>query len=89
MNGIETLSAKMGNKILAAGTHAIKIQGFIARVDDTTVTDLVVNGVTVSSPTDYWPSGTTFASGELFLFAATDLITSITVGAGSVTVIRA
>lgn len=89
MTPLETLSAHMGNKILGVDTHDIRIRGFVAREDDTEVTGLTVGGDELTDLTDYWPEGTTFAAGELFLFAATTEVTSITIAAGSVTAIRA
>lgn len=88
MNALETLSAKLGNKILAAGEHAIKLRGFVSRVDGTTITEVKVDGV-AEDLTKYWPNGTTFDKGELFLFPEDVNVNSITVGvAGSINIIR-
>ena len=93
MHGIETLSAALGNKILAAGAHTINIQGFVSRDATTTITAATINGVAhnAAALAAYWPEGTVFGVGELFLFAATDEVTAITVGGatGSITAIRA
>ena len=56
----------------------------------TTITGAVINGETLNAAGKavIFPTGTTFLVGELFLFAATDKVTSITVGAGSITAIK-
>lgn len=80
----------MGNKILGAGEHTINIQGSVSRADGTTITGLTINDQELTDLTGYWPEGTTFAAGELFLFASTDKVTAITVGEdGSINAIRA
>ena len=91
MQPLETISAFAGNKILGPGTHAIKIQGFMSRDAATTITGAVINGETLNAAglaVSHFPIGTTFLVGELFLFAGTDKVTSITVGAGSITAIK-
>lgn len=88
MNALETISAKLGNKILAAGEHAIKIRGFISRADGTAISNVLVNGQ-AAALTDFWPNGTTFAKGELFLFPEDLPVNGITVAAaGNIMVIR-
>lgn len=87
MNGIETLSASLGNKVLLAGTHNINIRGFESWDDETTITGATINGVEMDA-TDlaesHFPSGQKFGNGKLFLFASTDEVSSITVGTGGV-----
>ena len=92
MQPLETISAQMGNKVLGPGTHAIDIQGFESWHDATTITGATINGVVLNAAAlalTHFPSGQTFPNGKLFLFASTDEVTSITVGAGLINAIRA
>jgi hypothetical protein len=88
MSSSERISARMGNKILGTGTHELKIIGFVAREDDTAISELTVNDEELEDLTDFWPESTTFKAGELFMFSDSLEVTSITIDAGSVTAIR-
>lgn len=88
MSANERLSAHMGNKIIGPGTHDIKIVGFVPRDENLTITGLTVNGTAITVFTDFWPENVVFLPGELFLFSDSLNVTSITIGAGSATVIK-
>lgn len=78
---IERISGKNGNKILAAGTHTVQLTGFVSKADATAITGMKVNGVALANMDAYWPAGTTFDKGELFLFPIDLVITEVTVAA--------
>ena len=87
----ERTSAMSGNKILASGTHAINLVGFVSRDDATTITGATINGVELDEEglEKYFPEGTTFYKTELFMFPNGESPSSITVGTGgSISVIR-
>lgn len=78
------MASEAGDKVLAAGTHTVRINGFVSKADATSITGIKVDGVALANMDAYWPAGTTFDKGDMFLFPLSLNITEITVAAAGV-----
>jgi len=91
---LDVMSSSHGEKIITGiGPHAVSCRGFVSRIDDCVVVSITVNGVvyTGAGLAPYFPNGNKFYKTEMFLFAETEVCTSITMtlATDSLTTIKA
>ena len=78
---LDVMSSSNGEKIVTGiGPHPVHCRGFVSRIDDCVIASITVNAIvyTGAALEPFFPNGNKFYKTEMFLFAETEVCSSIT-----------